>query len=190
MEDGTDWEEASAEHEPERERARARAAVDAAATVSIVGLPLAAVENLVQDVASSTIQNAGFIEVARKEIARAAREAVATVTPEVVREQLGLEVAKVLAEGIPEFDHYSGKEKKRTSVHEMVVACLNAIGSDSRTGERNTVVHMMVKAAVQEVFNKELTKVVEDAKLALRQQVDAVVTGRLSEALRAALGVK
>jgi len=178
------------ENQAEYERARTREAVTGSATVSITGLPIAAVEAAVEETTASMIRNAGFIDLAGKQIAKAAREAVAMVTPEVVREQLGLEVAKILAEGVPEFDSYNGQVKKHTSVQEMVAKALEARTGDHYDRNRPTLLETMVKAAVQEVFTKELTKVVDDAKVAVRQQVDAVVTGRLSEALRAALGVK
>jgi len=171
--------------EREYEEARANQAASQATTVMIGGIPVSALEHVMTGALESIIVARGWKEQAQKEIQRRAQEAVNTITPEVVRDLVGAEVARVIAEGIPEHEVYSGKELKRRTIAELVVTSLNSPSGDRSSNK--TLLQSMIHTAVQEVFSREMTKVVDEARTSVKAQVDAVLAGKLTEALKQAL---
>ncbi len=115
--------------------------------------------------------------------------AVNRLAPEVVREKLGAAIDVVIAEGIPEFDSYSGKEKKRHSIASLVVKELER-KNDSYSSNSKSVLQASIESAVAKVFNAEVVGLVEEAKKKIREQVDAVLAAKLNEALKGALGIR
>ena len=93
-------------------------------------------------------------------------------------------VEAVLAEGWQKTDQWGEARGQRMSLKERIGEWLSG-KSDSYA--RETRVEKIVAATVEATLKGELQGQVESAKILFRKQLDAVLTGKFAEAMKAAL---
>lgn len=128
-----------------------------------------------------------------EEIKRAIKERVSAIVDETIRERCLAAVDEVIANGVAEFDSYSGREKSRRSVAELVVEQLTGKYEDRSYGycsEKRTPAEHAIGRAVYKLFEKELSAELEKLKAGVKAKLDAVFAAKVAEALKAAIGVK
>jgi hypothetical protein len=114
---------------------------------------------------------------------------VARLIDETTKERIAAKVDALIDQGFPEFD-YSGRERSRTTVQELVMAELKKEHGDSYRGPRQTVAQMAVANAVAKLFEKELNETIVTIKADLKKQADAVFRAKLIEGMKEAIGLR
>lgn len=164
-------------------------ALKRATAVRIEGLNAEVVEVIVRQVVRDSFD---LEKLAHQELNKQLKEQVSKVLDAALRERIAATVDAAIADGIPSFDTYSGAEKGRASVAEIVAKQLaqktNRNGYSSSDG--TTLAEQAVHKAVAEVFENamkgELAKVVADFK----KQADAVFQAKLVAGLKEAIGLR
>jgi len=158
--------------------------------VTITGLSEEAVQSAIRGVLESQYNLCDRYE--RMLVERLDKK-VGEISAASAREAVGAAVERVLDQGIPEFDSYTGKEKSRTTISQMIEKELMAKFRDSyetRGSAGLTILEVMIKKKIDALFDKEFNVIVAEAKKKFSAQVDSVVMAKLAETLKGALGLR
>jgi flagellar biosynthesis/type III secretory pathway protein FliH len=124
-------------------------------------------------------------------ITAAVAKKVSEVAEDVIEQRVTAAIDDALACGFPEFDRYSGKIKRRTSLRELIDELLTLKVSEYGSRDlKNTLIVQAVERAVRAVIDKELEAEVAKARAAVKSQVDDVIKAKLGETLKSALGLR
>ncbi len=119
---------------------------------------------------------------------KAIEKHVSRLIDETTRALLAAKIEQLIDRGFPEFD-YSGREKSRTTVQEVVLAELKKEHGDYNR-PRQTTVQLAVARAVATLFDKELKDTMTAITADFRKQADEVFKAKLVAGMREAIGLR
>jgi aminopeptidase N len=156
--------------------------------IEIKGLTAASVEGVILGALRG---NWRLDERINEAIDNAVEKVIARLATETVQAKLSAIADAALAAGIVEYDTYSGKPTKRTSLAEYIQAQLKMKSNDSYSSDRGkTVLDKAVAAAITQVFDKDLKAEREAVAARFRQEADDLLKAKLVQSLRDAIGLK
>lgn len=125
-------------------------------------------------------------DVITKRVQRAVDEQVTKVTEEHVKAA----VAAVLAEGWQKTDGYGSPSGPKMTIKDRVGETLTKLQGDSYHSNRKNLVDAIIEQAVATALKTEFDKVIADARDKFKAQIDSVVSAKLNETLKSALGLR
>lgn len=131
------------------------------------------------------------------QLANAVSERITKLADELVREhfddtiraRIAAAVDAVIAEGWYESDGYGGRRGERIDLKARINAALTAPRGDSYH-RQPSILQERLDAAAKGMLDKEFSKVVEDARTKLRQQLDGAVMAKVAASIKEALGLR
>jgi hypothetical protein len=104
--------------------------------------------------------------------------------------EIGERVTSILEDGWPVTSSYGEHTGKTVTVRELILKKLDTPVGDSYDRTRKSLVAHLVAQAVEGALGKELKAELERAKAEIRAAVDGLIKEKLTETLRAALGIR
>lgn len=118
------------------------------------------------------------------------RRLVESAIDRVVNDQFELrirsEVEAVLAEGWRQTDEYGTRRGEKVSLRDRVGALL---GQRERDGYRRSWADETIKKAIDDLMSKSFVKEIEDMQKKFREQANELLTAKIADGLRSALGL-
>lgn len=167
--------------EEEMNQHEARLAVKRAPGVAITGLTAEAVQAIVESAIESNYQ---LQKKAEKAVGDAVVKAIEESLKRLTDEQLRPAIAAVIASGWQKTDHYGHPNGPPQSLSQRITEYLFGGGSYDKPIER------AFNAELDRQLKTEAGKAFTEALASLRGKVDAELNGRITNALRQALGLR
>jgi len=127
--------------------------------------------------------------VLREKVAGAVEDQIATI----VREKVEPMVVEAIERGWAEHTRWGDPTGKRVTLKERVDELLRKKGDRGSIGVNRgskTLLEDVATQVITATLEKEMKQELADAKKAFRQQVDDILAGKLTEALRDAVGLR
>jgi len=107
-----------------------------------------------------------------------------------IKERIGDAVTVVIEEGWYKTDSYGNRQGDRLDLKGRINEILTEKRSDAYNGPKHTIAEKLVLERVKMTFDSAFTQEINGAKAALRQQLDALITGKFTAAIKEALGLR
>ena len=122
-------------------------------------------------------------------ITKIADEVVRQHFDDTIRERIAAAVDTVLAEGWYESDGYGGRRGDRIDLKARINVAMTAQRGDSYS-RKPSILQERIDEAVKATLDKEFEPVIKQARETLRKQLDAAVMTKVTETVKAALGLR
>lgn len=122
-----------------------------------------------------------------QKISALAQEYVRNTLDDTIRARISATVDAVIADGWQQTNSYGEPSGKRITLKERVSDLL--LKAQDRY-DRSNWLDKQIKAAAEGVLTKEFKAEIDAAKAKVRAELDAVLTGKVTEALKSAIGLK
>lgn len=107
-----------------------------------------------------------------------------------IRQRITAAVDEVLATGWVVTDNYGNRKGDNVDLKGRISELLMKQESDGYNSPKRTVAEQIAKKIIEEAFHGSFKAEIERARVALRDQVDTLVQAKLTETLKASLGLK
>ncbi len=122
-------------------------------------------------------------------ITKIADEVVRQHFDDTIRARIAAAVDAVLAEGWYESDGYGGRKGERHDLKARINAAMIAPRGDSYN-RRPPILQERIDEAIKATLDKDFGPVIAQARETLRKQLDATVMTKVTETVKAALGLR
>ena len=129
-------------------------------------------------------------EIIEKTVIKRVQRAVDEQVTKVTEEHVKAAVAAVLAEGWQKTDNYGSPSGPKMDIKARVGETLTKLQGDSYSSNRKNLVDAIIEQAVAATLKTEFDKVIADARDKFKSMIDGVVTAKLNETLKSALGLR
>lgn len=137
---------------------------------------------------------ASLTELTRRSLAQTLettmKEQLQELVAEVSRQKVEALIDKTLAEGWKTTNRYGEEDGKVETIKERIAAVLEKKEKARYDAPEKGIVDRIIEQTVASHLDKEFKVVVEEAKERFKESVDKVVTVKLTETLKSALGLR